>query len=202
MREFENTQTTIDILRHGEPTGGIRFRGITDDPLSEVGWQQMLECCDNRNWQAVISSPLQRCQAVALHLSATRNIPLYVDAAWQEIDFGRWEGLTAEAIEHRYPKALEAYYRDFMNASPPEGETYKQFSTRVNIAWYQLTAAYFGQSVLLITHAGVIRALFSLLMGISPENSFRIEVPHASLTRFRCFGSPGKQTVLLDFHNR
>jgi len=202
MREFDNTQTTIDILRHGEPTGGIRFRGITDDPLSEFGWQQMLERCDNGNWQAVISSPLQRCHALAQHLSTTRKIPLYVDAAWQEINFGRWEGLTAEAIELRYPRALEAYYRDFSNASPPEGETYMEFSTRVNIAWDQLAAAHYGQSVLLITHAGVIRALFSRLLGISPENSFRIEVPHASLTRFRCFGSPGKQTVLLEFHNR
>ena len=35
------TITTIDLIRHGEPVGGKKFRGSTDDPLSELGWQQM-----------------------------------------------------------------------------------------------------------------------------------------------------------------
>ncbi len=34
--------TKIDIIRHGEPIGGPRFRGHgVDDPLSEKGWEQM-----------------------------------------------------------------------------------------------------------------------------------------------------------------
>ncbi|MHB1590203.1 MAG: histidine phosphatase family protein [Sulfuricella sp.] len=33
--------TTIDLIRHGEPVGGRRYRGRTDDPLSEKGWNQM-----------------------------------------------------------------------------------------------------------------------------------------------------------------
>ena len=40
-----NRETTIDLLRHGEPLGGGRYRGQMDDALSEKGWQQM--------WQAV-----------------------------------------------------------------------------------------------------------------------------------------------------
>ena len=37
--------TTIDLIRHGEPVGGRKYRGQTDDPLSEKGWEQM--------WKAV-----------------------------------------------------------------------------------------------------------------------------------------------------
>ena len=34
--------TTIDLIRHGEPVGGRRYRGgRMDDPLSEKGWAQM-----------------------------------------------------------------------------------------------------------------------------------------------------------------
>jgi len=33
-----HTTTTIDLLRHGEPVGGKRYRGQIDDPLSEKGW--------------------------------------------------------------------------------------------------------------------------------------------------------------------
>jgi alpha-ribazole phosphatase/probable phosphoglycerate mutase len=33
--------TTLDLLRHGESVGGRKYRGQTDDPLSEKGWAQM-----------------------------------------------------------------------------------------------------------------------------------------------------------------
>ena len=36
-----NTPTTIDLIRHGEPVGGSKYRGQTDDPLSEKGWAQI-----------------------------------------------------------------------------------------------------------------------------------------------------------------
>ena len=36
------TETIIDLLRHGEPLGGSRYRGNRiDDPLTEKGWRQM-----------------------------------------------------------------------------------------------------------------------------------------------------------------
>ena len=32
----------IDLIRHGEPQGGPRYRGDgIDDPLSDKGWRQM-----------------------------------------------------------------------------------------------------------------------------------------------------------------
>ena len=50
--------TVIDLLRHGEPLGGRRYRGQRDDPLSEQGWRQMRASVGGyREWQAVVSSP-------------------------------------------------------------------------------------------------------------------------------------------------
>ena len=43
MRFPEAEQTTIDLLRHGEPVGGRMLRGSTDHPLSETGWQQVTD---------------------------------------------------------------------------------------------------------------------------------------------------------------
>ena len=56
-------RTTLDYLRHGQPTGGSRYRGHgVDDPLSELGWEQMRGTTEGiDDWQAVISSPMQRC---------------------------------------------------------------------------------------------------------------------------------------------
>ncbi len=36
-----NDFTIVDLLRHGEPDGGQKFRGAVDDPLSPRGWEQM-----------------------------------------------------------------------------------------------------------------------------------------------------------------
>ncbi len=53
----------IDMLRHGELSGGEKYRGITDDPLTEKGkagmdavWQ-----CVKQDIQLVVTSPLTRC---------------------------------------------------------------------------------------------------------------------------------------------
>ncbi|MEK6748901.1 MAG: histidine phosphatase family protein, partial [Pseudomonadota bacterium] len=35
--------TVVDMIRHGEPVGGKRYRGHRDDPLSDIGWRQMRE---------------------------------------------------------------------------------------------------------------------------------------------------------------
>ncbi len=76
--------TTVDLLRHGEPAGGRKFRGSVDDPLSELGWQQMraaaqaAEAGGEATWDRVISSPLLRSGEFAAELATQRNLPIEV----------------------------------------------------------------------------------------------------------------------------
>jgi broad specificity phosphatase PhoE len=79
----ERNNTTIDLLRHGEPEGGRMFRGGgTDHPLSQTGWQQMSQSVEARiernrqNWDAIVSSPMLRCQAFASRLANSLELPL------------------------------------------------------------------------------------------------------------------------------
>ena len=59
-------QTTIDLIRHGEPVGGRKYRGQTDDPLSEKGWAQM--------WAAV-GDYAHGSTSSARHSAAVRRLP-------------------------------------------------------------------------------------------------------------------------------
>ena len=71
--------TLIDMLRHGEPDGGQKFRGAIDDPLSALGWVQMRAAAgDYRDWEAIVSSPLCRCAAFAAELAARLDRPLEI----------------------------------------------------------------------------------------------------------------------------
>ncbi len=189
----------MDFLRHGEVQGGNYFRGITDDPLTETGWQQMRQQCGDQRWDVVISSPLRRCLDFASHLNQ-RQMPMEIDAAWAEIDFGNWEGLSAEQINQQCPDALAAFYADPAAYTPPNAESYTDFAMRAQSAWKKTVTAFGGQRVLVVTHAGVIRALFSQLLAIPPRQSLQIDVPHACLTRFSCFQDVASSFVQLNFH--
>ena len=193
--------TRIDLLRHGEVLGGQYYRGITDDPLTDKGWQQMQSRVKNRNdWGIIISSPLQRCQKFAQIFSQQQDLPLVIEKGFQEIYFGDWEGKTATEIEAISPNALTKFYQDPIQYSPPNSETMINFQQRVAMSWQYILNLYQGENILIVTHGGVIRCLFSLLLCIPIKNSFSIEISHASLTRFQCYHGE-KDFIALNFHN-
>ncbi len=191
-------KTTIDFLRHGEAAGGSYYRGSTDDLLSEHGWQQMHNTVANRQWDVIISSPLQRCQAFAQYLHQQTNIPLSTDSNWQEIDFGDWEGKIAEQIN---PAELMLFYQDPINNTPTNAESFNIFLSRIQLAWENLLHQYAGKHILVISHAGVIRCLFSLFLDLPSNKIFNLQVDHASLTRFECFNADPANFITLVFYN-
>lgn len=192
--------TTVDLLRHGEVLGDTCFRGVTDDPLTEQGWQQMYQQCQGHRWQALISSPLRRCMAFAAVWAQEHQLAVEREPNLKEIDFGDWEGQTAEQLSQHTNDALEKFYADPAGYTPPNAESYAHFTQRIQQAWDNVITQYVGQHVLVVTHAGVIRVLFSQLLGIKPQQSFQIEVPHACLSRFSCFDDEVGRFVQLNFH--
>ncbi|MDD1622190.1 MAG: alpha-ribazole phosphatase family protein [Methylococcaceae bacterium] len=200
MNETSKPAIILDFLRHGEAQGGHYYRGVTDDPLTELGWRQMYGQCSGGQWDAVISSPLRRCRSFASAWCQQQQRTLRIDPAWMEIDFGDWEGQTADQISAQDPDALAQFYADPVGYTPPNAESYSAFSERVAQGLEDVLANHAGQNVLIVTHGGVIRALFSLILGIPVAQSWQIDVPHACLTRFSCFHDPGGRFMQLNFH--
>jgi len=190
--------TIVDFLRHGEVSGGSYYRGSTNDPLTQRGWQQMEKVIANRQWDHIVSSSLSRCLNFAQQTSEQNKINLTVDDSWQEIHFGDWEGKTAKQIDQQ---ALMLFYQDPIGNIPPNAEGFSNFLARVNLAWNQLLNTYQGKHVLVITHAGVIRSLFHLHLNLPIEKTFNLNVDHASLTRFQCFHNDPEPFIQLEFHN-
>lgn len=176
--------TTIDLIRHGEPVGGSRYRGQTDDPLSERGWQQMCTAVgDHRLWTEIVTSPLSRCAAFARELGARYTLPVAEDTRLMEISFGAWEGRTAVEIESAAPGALGKFWADPVNHTPPGAEKLVSFHARIVGAWNDLIARHHGRHVLVVCHAGVVRACISHVLGVPLDRMFRIKVPYAAVTR-------------------
>ncbi len=172
----------VHLLRHGEAEGGNRYRGVTDDPLTEKGWQQMWAAVESdHHWDRIIASPLSRCAEFGKALAKHRSIPFEIADGLQEMDFGRWDGRTAKEIWAEDAEALERFWKDPVAGTPPGGEPFAAFHQRVMNTWREITTAHPGQRLLLITHGGVIRVILCELSGHPLERLLEIEVAHATI---------------------
>ena len=172
---------TIDLLRHGD-TGQRGFRGQLDDALSVAGWEQMRAAVIDRQWDVVVSSPLQRCAAFARELAAQHEVPLQLDERLAEYHFGDWQAVALEEIAERDADALERFWLDPVAHPPPGAESFASFEARIRAA-LDAIARMPQRHVLVITHGGVIRLLHCLGEGMELKQMSSVEVQHASLHR-------------------
>ena len=166
--------TQIDVIRHGDPVGGRRYRGHgVDDPLTEKGWQQMWDAVGDRcDWQHIATSPLSRCRDFAQQLSKKLKIGYSVDDRFKEIGFGSWEGLTPDEILSRDANALNHFYMDPINNRPEGAEALESFSDRVWQAYKDISKIHRNENVLIVGHAGVIRAITANILGMDLDHVY------------------------------
>ncbi len=180
--------TTIDLLRHGEVEGDAVYRGSTDDPLTDTGWQQMVAALKNKkDWDLIVSSPLQRCNEFAELIAEEDNIKLDVNKSFQEIDFGLWEGLSPDKIMKQDAQKLKNWWQSPTRVTPPKGEDFHEFQARILKSLKQIIADNKGNNILFITHAGVIRVILMYVLGMQEENLFRLNIDSASFSQIHIY---------------
>lgn len=188
-----DTQTLVHLIRHGEPVGGRKFRGHgVDDPLSEQGWSQMRMATGGRDdWDRIVSSPLVRCHDFAAELAAERKLPLASDERLREVGFGRWEGLDHQRVQQQYPQEYQDFYQDPFNNRPVGAESLQAFADRVQAALQDVVSDFPQQRVLVVCHAGVIRAAIATTLGMPLETMYRIKVSYAAIASLRFCNGEG-----------
>lgn len=176
--------TKIDVIRHGEPLGGRRYRGSgIDDPLTEKGWQQMWGAMPEQPaWELIITSPLARCLDFGLALGEKLDVPVSVNDALKEIGFGAWEGLTPDEIIATDSHALERFYHDPINNRPEGAEPLETFSDRVWQAYQSIIEEHRGKHILIIAHAGVARAVAGNILEMPLHDVYsRLKIEYAAI---------------------
>ena len=177
--------TLIDLLRHGEPAGGSRFRGSVDDPLSATGWTQLAAATADHAWDMIVCSPLRRCREFAQALAAERGADFRIDDDFREIGFGLWEGLTAAQVQAEYGAALTRFWQDPVAHPPPLGEPVADFAARVEVAWQRLLTGAHGRRVLLVGHGGTIAMVLRSVLGMPLSHAWRVRLGYAGRARVR-----------------
>lgn len=176
----------LDLLRHGEPVGGSRYRGDgVDDPLTAEGLDAMWRAVEGRTWDALVSSPLQRCRVFAEGFAEKTGLPLAIEPRLREIGLGAWEGLSHAEVRRDQPDAYAAYKRDILTGMPPGSEPVPAFVGRVRAALDDLSVHHAGQRVLVVCHAVVMRTALAIALDAPAQALGRIRVDYASFLRLR-----------------
>jgi alpha-ribazole phosphatase len=166
------------------------FYGSTDICLSDRGRLQssaVAAAIHAYHPERYFCSPLQRCFET-LHPIADAKIEILHDL--REVDFGSWEKKTFEEIQAIDPAAVNQWAEFDPAFAFPEGERLGDFLERIRrVASFMASVP--EQTVLAVTHAGVIRSLICHYLGLSPRNYVLFNVDYCSLTVLEIFEDKG-----------
>ena len=161
--------TTILLARHGETDWNSerRWQGHADRPLNEVGREQARELAEtltDRAIDVVYSSDLVRAHETALIVGQRLGLPVGVDAGLREVDVGDWSGRVHSEIEGLDPDGYQRWREGGKGWAG--GESYEEMGERVVAAVLGLAARHPGETVLIVTHGGSIRACRATAAGL------------------------------------
>lgn len=173
------------LIRHAATHAiGVTLTGRTEGiALSLDGYRQARALADtlaSLDIAAVYSSPLQRAIETAQPLAAARRLPVQIEDALNEVDFGEWTGLTFDDLARR--DDWRTYNSRRGSAVVPGGETPQQTQSRIVAAISDLAARHRDQIVVAVTHAELVRYLLLYARARQLDDWMHVVVEPASIS--------------------
>ena len=173
----------IFLLRHAQTAWSLsgQHTGPSDIELTAPGrkeataiaplFQRLL---DGAEFDAVYTSPRRRARDTLELALGARPVPVITDLL-AEVDYGRYEGLTAEQIRSLVPQWT------FWTHDCAGGETIEQAGARADQFIALLRERHAGQTVCAVSHGHMIRILAARLLGLGPRQGRIFDIKTASI---------------------
>jgi len=174
------------LVRHGETEWNVqrRYQGQFNVPLSPVGRQQAERIAQRLAGQkidAVYASDLERAWETAAIIAAKHNLAVASEPRLRELKFGVLEGLTFDEAQIQYPEMITAWLKDF-NQPPQGAESVDLFNARIIALLDDLKQKHDEQTLLLVGHGGSLSEILRVVLGLSREKRWYLEMENASLS--------------------
>ena len=192
MKKVPENICEIVAVRHGQTASnrdGI-IQGQFNIPLDDLGVRQA-EAAARRfsRWQfdAAFSSDLDRAMVTAgTILAYHKDLKAVPTTALREWNLGFMQGRKIAELQAEYPEIMAAFRSDRDDLIVPEGESLKEFQTRVSDFINGIARDYQGKRVLLVSHGGAMQRMLKHATGGIREPNVRPFCSNASLAIFRC----------------
>lgn len=160
-------KTRFIVVRHGEAEGNIFriFHGHHNSSLTADGHLQAEKAAQilkNYKIDYIYSSDLDRTYSTAEHIANFKNLQIKKKEGLREIYGGKWENILWSDLPIQYPEVYSNWENDIASAHLPGGESVTQMFERVKHVFDELAKAHSGETVCVVTHGTVIRAMLCL----------------------------------------
>ena len=182
-------RTQVIIVRHGQTQWNIKGirQGHLDSPLTEQGLAQakaLGQRLTREIFTILYSSDLGRAMQTAQMISDTTGHRIVTDARLRERHLGIFQGLDGGEIQARYPEEYRLHRSLGPNYVIPGGESVGQQVERNVACLNEIAEKHLGESIVVVTHGGVLSGLFRHTFSIPFEAPRRFEFMNASLNLF------------------
>jgi alpha-ribazole phosphatase len=179
--------TRLLLIRHGEPEAEARGRcyGTLDVGLSDEGLRQadrLARALAQNGLAAIYTSPRRRALQTASALARVHGLAPVVDERLCEIDFGDFEGRTYEEIEREHPELFRRWMETPTEIEFPNGESYERFKARALLALASILDNHRRDTVAVVSHGGIARAILADCLSIPDAGIFRIDQSYGAIS--------------------
>ncbi|MCG6201624.1 histidine phosphatase family protein [Psychromonas antarctica] len=189
----------ITLLRHPKVLGKAALYGKTDVACCPLAFAHTLTELKKivDQFDLIITSPLERCAMLAKQLGKTSALPVMIEAAFQEMDFGVMDGIAFDELQQEWP-ILEKFWSAPSAFHFQQAESLAHFNLRVLTAWKDLLATTGDKRILIICHGGTIRQIIADCLGLSwqqPKLYQQLQIANSSTTKI-CYFSDYKTSSI------
>lgn len=186
--------TELYLIRHGESHANVKpfiagpksDTGLTDRGRHQADLLEHRLRAEKLEATHLYSSTILRARETAEYVSRALQLPIIDDDELHEFRPGEADGLSVEEWLERYPGLEGGPWRNPFAPMAPGGESWATFLIRAGAALQGLVDAHPEETVVAVTHGGVLEASFYLAFGLGPSSRHTSFAPlNTSITRWR-----------------
>jgi probable phosphoglycerate mutase len=194
----------VILVRHGRTAWNRveRFRGRADVSLDDVGLVQAAatgrRLAATESLVAIYTSPLGRAVETGQAIGKACGVAVQPHTDLIDIDYGQWQGLTPEDARAGWPVEVDAWYRTPQTAAIPGGEALAEVRRRGLAAVRELAGQHAGESIVLVGHTVINRAILLGVLGLGDDRFWRIHQEPCAINVFEVDGDDFTLVALND----
>lgn len=161
-------------------------------PLSDKGQEEIEKICEFLRSRGIKNDKIYTSPAVRSVQSADMIAKLFK----QEFEIvedlhprrcGKFNGLTFEQIEEKYPNALETLINNPGIATPEDAESVSSFINRIKLNIECIIKNNIGNRIIIVTHKDIIKAAICSALNMPDTSLHRIYIKSGSATQISYF---------------
>ena len=176
------------FIRHGQTDWNVqgKIQGSYDSELNATGIEQAMSLSEklfnlNYKFSKIYSSPQKRALKTAEILSKSSNVDYISVKDLQEMNMGKWEGLSWREVEENYPNEYKEWHLNRRYTKTPEGESYQDMLERVLKAIHKIINEN-NENVVIVSHSAVIMCLQCYVTNTPFNDMLKFKTKNANIT--------------------